>query len=244
MHFWNTMLRSIGRLRAKAPAEGGGFTPADLPGLARWYDASDEATVTVTGGGTVSQWDDKSPSAVNATQMDAGLRYEYSLAAVSGKNAMTSSYGSGQMELDAELSLTTTGWVVVIGGNSGASIMVVGSSNANNYTGGFNSFGDGTVYSQDAVDYIASTAAGCDDGSIHCFVFRNVATAVEQFWDGVQIGGTATFSNASLFGGISSYGSGFSLNGTICEIFAGVGELTNDHIAQITAYSQQKWGTP
>lgn len=237
------MLRGLGRLRARATIAAGEFSPASLPGLARWYDASDAGTVTESGG-AVSQWNDKSTSVVNATQADAGLRYTYSLAAVSGKNAMTATDGAAQMQLASELDLTTTGWAVVIGGNSGASIMIVGSSNSNNYAGGFNSFGDGTVYSQDAVDYIASTAAGCDDGSIHCFVFRNVATSVEQFWDGVQIGGTATFSNGNLFGGISSYGAGFSLNGTICEIFAGVGELTSTHIAQINTYAQQKWGTP
>jgi len=233
------MQRGIGRLRGKSEDS---FSPSSLPGIARWYDASDAATVT-TDTGLVTQWNDKSPSAVNATQVTPSLRYTYSAAAVAGRNAMTANDGARRMALASELNLTTTGWVVVIGGSSGKSIMVVGSSNINNYSGGFNSNLDGTVHSQDAVTGLANTAAGCGDGSIHCFVFRNVATAVAQFWDGAPIG-TATFSNASQFGGISSYGSGFSLNGTICEIFAGVGELTDAHVAQITAYSQQKWATP
>lgn len=220
----------------------GPFSPLNLPGLARWYDASDAATVT-TDTGLVTQWNDKSGNAVNATQSNAALRYTYSAAAVNSLNAMTANDGACGMDLPSELDLTTTGWAVVIGGNSGSSIMVLGSSDANNYCGGFNSDSDGTIHSQDGTAFMANAATGCDNGSIHCFVFRNVATTAAQFWDGAQIG-TETFETGNLFGGISNYGSGFSLNGTICEIFAGVGELTNGHVAQITAYAQSKWGTP
>ena len=48
----------------------GGFSPASLSGLSLWLDASDESTITESGG-AVSQWDDKSGNGHHATSTGA-----------------------------------------------------------------------------------------------------------------------------------------------------------------------------
>ena len=54
-------------MRHKAVAAGGAvFSPLDLPNLVGWWDASDEATISDTGG-LVDQWDDKSTAGNDAT---------------------------------------------------------------------------------------------------------------------------------------------------------------------------------
>jgi hypothetical protein len=52
-------------LRNTAPSAP--FTPASLAGLAAWYDASDAASIT-SSGGAVSQWNDKSGNARHLVQ--------------------------------------------------------------------------------------------------------------------------------------------------------------------------------
>jgi len=49
------------------------FTPASIANLKAWYDASDTATITVSGS-AVTQWNDKSANAYNLTQGTSARR--------------------------------------------------------------------------------------------------------------------------------------------------------------------------
>lgn len=49
------------------------FSPSDLAGLKAWYDASDAATIT-SSGGAVSQWNDKSGNGLHLSQGTAANR--------------------------------------------------------------------------------------------------------------------------------------------------------------------------
>lgn len=66
-------LLGVGHPVASAPA----FTPASLTGLVAWYDAQDASTITQVAG-AVSQWNDKSATAVNVTQANALNQPTYS----------------------------------------------------------------------------------------------------------------------------------------------------------------------
>lgn len=52
----------------KAVAGGGGWSPADLSGLAAWWDAADASTFTFSAGTVVSEWRDKSGNGHHLTQ--------------------------------------------------------------------------------------------------------------------------------------------------------------------------------
>jgi hypothetical protein len=63
------------------------FNPADIANLKAWYDASDTATITVSGT-AVTQWNDKSGNAYNVTQGTAGLRPQSNTRTQNGLNAI------------------------------------------------------------------------------------------------------------------------------------------------------------
>lgn len=64
---------------------GGAWTPAELgASLALWLDADDASTITLNGS-NVSQWDDKSGNARNATQASAANQPTYSASGINGK---------------------------------------------------------------------------------------------------------------------------------------------------------------
>jgi len=63
------------------------FEPNEISGLKAWYDASDTATITVSGT-AVTQWNDKSGNGYNLTQGTAGLRPISGVRTQNGKNAI------------------------------------------------------------------------------------------------------------------------------------------------------------
>ena len=66
---------------------GAGFSPSDIADLALWLDASDETTITESGG-SVSQWSDKSGNGNHATQ-GTGANQPTTGGTLNGKNALT-----------------------------------------------------------------------------------------------------------------------------------------------------------
>jgi len=71
---------------------GKAFSPSDLAGLKAWYDASDTATISVSGT-AVTQWNDKSTSGFNLTQGTAGNRPTSGVSTQNGKNIITADGG-------------------------------------------------------------------------------------------------------------------------------------------------------
>lgn len=65
-----------------------GFSPSQLAGLKAWYDASDTATISVSGT-AVTQWNDKSTSGFNLTQGTAANRPTSGVSTQNGKNIIT-----------------------------------------------------------------------------------------------------------------------------------------------------------
>lgn len=68
---------------------GTAWTPANLgSALSLWLDASDSSTITLNGS-TVSQWNDKSGNARNASQATAAAQPTYTLNGLNGKPVLT-----------------------------------------------------------------------------------------------------------------------------------------------------------
>ena len=74
-------------------AASSGFSPVDL-NLAAWYDASDTASITESGG-AVSQWNDLSGNGRHAVQSTAGAKPGTGAASQNGLNVLTFDGGDG-----------------------------------------------------------------------------------------------------------------------------------------------------
>ena len=72
---------------ASLPILTGLWTPAELPGLQLWLDASDATTITQSSG-IISQWDDKSGNGNHATQSIGSSQPSYGTATINGKNVV------------------------------------------------------------------------------------------------------------------------------------------------------------
>ena len=75
------------------------FSPADITGLAAWYDASNAASITLNGS-TVSQWSDLSGNGRHQIQGSASLQPTYNASGLNGKGTLTTS-GTQWMQASA-----------------------------------------------------------------------------------------------------------------------------------------------
>ena len=66
----------------------GKFTPKSIAGLKAWYDASDTATISLSGS-AVTQWNDKSANAFNLTQGTALRRPQSGVNTLNSLNVIT-----------------------------------------------------------------------------------------------------------------------------------------------------------
>jgi hypothetical protein len=64
------------------------FSPSSIAGLKAWYDASDTATISLSGS-AVTQWNDKSGNAFNLTQGTAARRPTSGVNTLNSKNVIT-----------------------------------------------------------------------------------------------------------------------------------------------------------
>ena len=95
---------------------------------ALWLDAADASTVT-TVSGAVSQWNDKSGNARNASQATAGNRPTYTSAGQNSLNVLTLDGSNDSLALAANLDITTAHSIFVAAKNS-ATITAATSSQA------------------------------------------------------------------------------------------------------------------
>lgn len=99
------------------------FNPADIANLKAWYDASDTATITVSGT-EVTQWNDKSGNAYNVTQGTSSLRPLSGVRTQNGLNAIE--FDGGNDILNAA---TASDWTF-LSNTSGATVFVTAYADA------------------------------------------------------------------------------------------------------------------
>jgi len=227
----------------------GGTTPASLPGLSGWYDASAAAARTVVSG-KISQWDDLSGNGNHATQPTSGSRYTLAAASVNGLDAFTGAR-SAQMGISEIAGLSSAGAYFFCVGGAVAETPFVAAMGSFDKSLALDLAPGGSMYAwgDGAGNYItmAGIGAATSDGSINAFAICSSSSGSSS---------TAAFNAARYTGGalpgvlsingITNYtqGGDYTLNGTICEIFFGAAHLTTEQINGAMDYLKAKWGTP
>lgn len=222
------------------------FSPLQIPNLALWLDASDAGSITLDGSNNVSQWNDKSGNARNATQATPSNRPSYSSSnQINGincphfdatdDNLTTPSFTITQpcTYFIVARSLTSdTSSRTIIDGLTQRQYIGLGSTS-------FVLFAGTNIWTS-----FAKPAAGSS------FMFTLIYDGASTLPRLNGVNGTVSSSpgTGSLTGGMRIGRFGASVNygwdGQIAEIIAYQGALNLTQIAAIEAYLKNKWGTP
>lgn len=218
-------------------------------GLVAWYDASDPASVTISGS-NVSRWADKSGNG-NDAQAASGVA-TYAAAAQNGLNTVRFN-GSATLRAPHSTSLNLTG--------SGLSVFVVFRSTAVNgqwafvnkessWEVGERSSGGGFTAAVQAGCWAWVAAVPAASGAWHTATFRYTPSWLFTVDSGsVTTGsppcsGSIVPSSSGLTLGGRGDGASPSLTGDLAEVLIFDRGLTDTENDQIRAYLKAKWGTP
>lgn len=221
----------------------GPFTPLILPNLRGWWDASDNATVTESGG-LVSQWDDKSGNANHAVQSTGANKFSLISAAQNGLDVMRAT-GLGNMALTTGAVLSSGAfYIFLVAGNSDTAngTLFLNAAGSTPYAMHLTGGGELDAYGGRTVSGLGSAA---EDGSIH--LMSHVVTG--SGWTTKFDAASASAAGAG-FGGLTVAGicqyvtSSLWLDGSVCEIIIGSAALSPSLVLACETYLQTKWGTP
>lgn len=218
-------------------------TEPPVAGYVGWWDASDTATITESGG-AVSAWADKSASGFDVSQSTAGNKPTTGAATINGRNvlsfatndflarATTPSWSLVALTIFAVWELTTTGtYQVVIEDSAGSN-----SVNVLNTDVGYMAESAG----------IAVTGVGSAMG-LHQYtaVYISGGTQSKLFRDGAQDGATSSTGSATWTGlTIGSRAGSYPTNGKLAEFIVYDSALGTTDREAVEAYMKAKWGTP
>lgn len=212
----------------------GGFSPADLPGLALWLDASDLSTITHSSG-AVSQWDDKSGNARHVVQATGSLQPVTGTRTINGVNALdfavdqlkATAFSVAQnqpYEIHAVVKTDDTGaFQCAVGSNDNTRLLFAG--------GAYRLFAG------------LSANAGTADTNPHFYGGRFDGAASQIFLDGAVLAtlnpGTTNLNGISIGAG----GAGApALDGLIGEVVVVFGTTDAAAREQLFAHWSAKWG--
>lgn len=226
----------------------GGFTPADISDLALWLDASDESTITESGG-SVSQWDDKSGNDYHVTQGTGANQPTTGTRTVNGLNALdfdgTSSYFDADSGIYSIPSGNNTYFVVLDLDNP-----ATGQRLLNGTVGAGTRWGAVIDPSGNRLRCVNNTSFTSTDVSVtfstgvQLASFRREGSTVDGFHNDAtstdSTGVSVTLDDASI-GRFNPAGSDY-LTGAICEILVFSRALTVSELNQIRSYLADKWG--
>lgn len=223
------------------------FSPASVPGLSMWLDASDTATIVQTGG-LVSQWDDKSGNGYNATQGTGANQPTTGTRTQNGLNVIDFD-GSNDFMTGA------TGILSVSNGNN--SIYVVAACDTtNNYFPMFLGYGGSNLWGL----YMANSASvfwalhntfasrptitWTRDTNPHVHALRRNGGSFNYYLDGTLTGATGTAVNTgvtSLRIGLDDGGTR-PANGILMELVVYDNDIGSTNDAALVSYLRGKWG--
>lgn len=212
------------------------FSPSDLPGLAAWYDASNAASIT-SSGGAVSQWNDLSGNGWHLTQGTGSNQPTTGTRTVNGLNTLdfdggdflssSASFVLNQPDTLFIVATTDFGsanqWIT--DGLAGRQLLCVHSDYALFAGAGF------------AIEVAGSFAL-----HLHSAVFNGASS---QRWLDATSKGTGNPGGNNLTAGITigGAGTGGGFDGAISELVYCSGDQSAS-VASMVAYTQAKWGTP
>lgn len=245
--------------RTKPTAVGAAWTPASLPGLKVWLDATVTASVHLSSS-NVTQWDDQSGIGNNFVQATSARQPTYSATGFnSSKPGVTVVAANSQFVRNTSVgfnSATAYYFVVlthtVSGGNQGAIVCFVGSGAANDF-GDAKSFiqatngSTGFRLTANDFDDLSITLANSTPGVVGG-IFNGASSHVYlDFSAGSNATHTGTLGNTTAdiaFGSRPWNGNTPSWDGTYGEIVIGEGVPSAGDLTSFHSYCQTKWGTP
>lgn len=243
------------------------WTPAAL-GVGQWVN--DDSAVTDAGGGACSQWNDISGNAWHFTQVTGSKRPTITPSGLNGRRIMAfdggdilsgngaqglfrnvdSGYIFGLYRLGVTDGVATQRAFYWFSRNGGTqSRLTLGAANSTGtadapYFGGrrldSDSFsGPGSTTPRSMQWVMALGVCNFSTRALDLYINGELDSAVTSAWTG---GGNTsnTNSNGVTLGGILSEAAFFQ--GSIAEVFAGVGVLTTDEINKVFGYAAHRWG--
>jgi hypothetical protein len=238
-------------------SSGSSWTPASLPGLVAWYDASNIPSITAPGG-LVNHWNDLSGGGNHLVQGLDANKFISGAITQNGLNCFSTPVGGARMAGPHTYVQTAAGkYAFAVWGNSDAAVggtlitvdpAAPGAST--NYALTLEAGSGGLMSNSNPSGYTAVTiGAASHDGAAHLVGWYAIngssPITATAFFDATTTSNTNAFGFA--FVGIGDYpNNAFYLKGRVCEIFLGdstVG-LTSDQVTSARAYLKNKWATP
>ena len=223
------------------------FSPTSITGCSLWLDGADAATLT-QGGGTVSQWSDKSGNARHITQATTGNQPTYS----STSNAVVFT-GSQYLNIPTALAATTPVYTIfVVERRASANVMFfIGQYNLMSANTalilGYNSATVShhtTAYVSDCQVTVPTYAGASEPMRINRYDYTGTTRAT--FINGGALSTTQSFSATLTTWSSANVGIGFGTIygyiGNIHEIIFYNATLTTTQQQTIESYLAQKWG--
>jgi hypothetical protein len=240
--------------RRKASDE---FSPADIEGLANWWDASAASTVTLNGT-TVSSWANRASGPALA-QDTAGAQPTYTTAGVNGKNVLT--FDGGDV-LSASATYGTQSNTIFFVARENSPSAFAGFFCLTPPSGNDQGSSNAILVEQAGTDNVivvqrgntASAAnnprlAGADLLPLSVVSVRGSSSVLGLRTDGTLVQELPnTFSGTStgvIVGGRYQSGAisaSFRAIMTMCEILHYTASLTNDQVSLVERYLGAKWG--
>lgn len=229
--------------------------PTDLAGCVGWWDASDAASITASGG-LVSQINDKSGLAAHASQGTSGSRPTLVSNALNGRSVLRFDGGDALLGNFASTISTNAYSVfavckVTVGGNNFRVFSVAGAASSDFASGSIiPCCQNAGVFGQlSAYDGVAGNV-GAVSGFAGYALFSGVrgSTTVTNAADGIKVApASTTLTTPVTRFGIGAPAQGISggalWNGDIAEVIYYSAALSDTDRARVEKYLQQKWGT-
>jgi hypothetical protein len=222
------------------------FFPTDITGCALWLDGADTSSMTMTGT-TISQWNDKSGNARNATVASGKTAATYSIASncvyfPASDTGYVTSYPANPtnetMFVVFNNAAPTLNNNILIGGQLGARSLGAGYSGANGST-------SACAYLNNEVAWLSTTPAGSYTVGTTALVTGYISSGTTF----ITLNG-GTFSSgvaASFAGGTTTYlgvdttTPAYYYIGFVMEIIFYNSVLSTAQIAQVNQYLKNKW---
>lgn len=235
--------RPIGADETAVPST---FVPKMVTGLSLWFDAADASTIT-SSAGAVSQWRDKSTTAIVASQGTGSAQPTVSVADQNGLNTITFLAANAQvLTFSASVNVDTdyTLFSVFKRTNSSSEVNAIAYS-----VGGTNAFGnvyytDNNIYISNSTGFYNGVAPNNTTYDLVTSQLTSSTGAARFNFNPVSLAFTAGSGRSAIFDNIGARGGAVPVNGSIAEVILYNRVLSATEIAIVENYLQAKWATP
>ena len=231
------------------PVASSAWTPTDLgASLYAWFDASDAATITASGG-RVSQWKDKSGAARHVAQ-DTGSQQPYTGArSQNGLNALdfrqisNDSYNSLR---NGSVTLPQPFTIALVAAYDAWPSASAGIILATRSAGGYAPYSSGAALAlriNSGTALISSTNPGTAP-AVLVSIHNGASSAIRRNGSSIASGNAGTSAGEVVLIGtaLSTSGGGYGFDGALGEIVITSGVLSCGDLTSLESYLATKWG--